>query len=120
MPKDTKREALEQFLRDPRGWDERSHMEWLGARALTDDKTEQNAFAVPEHRAFAREEVADKPYLAPVMPLAALGYYLARKSGLKKGRSDPDFDTVFAGLEGSGMGLKDAITGRPTPGVKPK
>jgi hypothetical protein len=112
---DAKRAQLEAFLRDPRGWDERSHGEWTRARDLTSDKQEQAAFAPAEHRAFARELVAEQPYLAPAVPLASLGYYLAKKAGLKRGRSEADFDAVWAALEGTGSGLKDAVTGRPTP-----
>jgi len=112
---DDKRKQLEAFLRDKRPWQDRSHHEWLQARMLTDDKAEQAAFAPAEHRAFAREYVRDNPVSGAVaIPLSTLGYYLAKKggkaAGLFKGtRTEADMDQVWAGLEGTAQGLRDAI-----------
>jgi len=108
---DDKRKELAAFLRDPRPWDERSHHEWLQARLNTDDPLEQAAFAPAEHRAFAREYTRDNPVAGTIaIPLSTLGYYLGKKAGLVKGTRTPaDFDQVWAGLEGTAQGLKDAI-----------
>ena len=109
MDDPTKRAELVKLLAQSPG--DLSHSDWLKARHLTSDPAEQQAMAVPEHRAFAREYVAEHPAAAPVMPVAALGYYLGKKAGLLKGRTPADFDQVFAGVEGTGQGLRDYFKG---------
>jgi hypothetical protein len=99
--------ALLDFLADQTPWDERSHADWYRARAQTSDPAMQQALSVPEHRAFSREFTQDHPVFGVGVPLAALGYYLGKKTGAIKSRTPADMDQVFGAVQGTlqGYGL---------------
>ena len=72
-------------------------------RAQTQD--EQDMLAALEHRAFAREAVADNPLLAPSLLAAAPVYQLAKLAGMTQSRSNPSWNQLGQGLLGVGEGL---------------
>ena len=107
MDDPTKREDLAAFLAGKGPVGEMSHSDLYRARALAKDPATQQALAPLEHRAFAREFVGDHPVIAAGMPLASLGYWLGKRSGLIKSRTPADLDQVFGAVEGTlqGYGL---------------
>jgi hypothetical protein len=82
-------------------WDE-----LLELRRLAPDQATQDMLAPHEHRAYAREYVADNPLAAPGMAILPVGYALAKKAGLAKGRTDASMDQVYGGVQGTVEGLQ--------------
>lgn len=77
-------------------------------RAKAKDKDEQDRLAAYEHRAFAREAVAEKPWLAPSLLVATPLYQLAKLAGATNSRSSPSLSQMGHGLLGVGEGLLGA------------
>ena len=69
------------------------------------DQALQDLLAGYEHRAFAREAVAEKPWLAPSLLVATPLYQLAKVAGLTNSRSAPSLSQMGQGLLGVGEGL---------------
>lgn len=70
------------------------------------DKAMQDLLAGYEHRAFAREAVAENPFLAPSLMVATPLYQLAKMiPGLMQSRSSPSWGQMGQGLLGVGEGL---------------
>lgn len=104
MDDQTKRAELAKLLAaTPVG--DMSHADLYRLRGLSPPE-EQPSLAPLEHRAFAREFTKDHPLLGAGVPLAALGYYLGKKSGLIKSRTEADFDQVFGAVDGTLQGYK--------------
>jgi hypothetical protein len=63
-----------------------------------------------EHRAYARAEVGDKPWMLPAMLAMPVGYNALKAVGVLKGRSPASLEAVGQGmagaLEGFGSGMK--------------
>jgi hypothetical protein len=109
MDDPTKRADLAAFLNEHGGdVGSMSHSDLYRLRALSPPE-EQPSIAPLEHRAFAREWTQDNPVLGVGMPLAALGYYLAKKTGAIQSRTPADMDQVFGAVQGTlqGYGLAD-------------
>lgn len=69
------------------------------------DQALQDLLAGYEHRAFAREAVAEKPWLAPSLLVATPLYQLAKVAGLTNSRSAPSLSQMGQWLLGVGEGL---------------
>lgn len=80
----------------------------MRARELATDRSQQNALAPYEHRAFTRQAVYDNPLMALPLGLGAVAYqpYKAYK-GLS--RSDPSMTQVTQGIAGVVDGLHNRI-----------
>jgi len=76
-------------------------------RALQDPRS-QALIAPYEHRAYAREQVANNPLLAPVYGVAVPGYQVF-KSMIGTSRSAPSLDQIQQGLIGTGEGMAQGI-----------
>ena len=74
-------------------------------RSAAQDKELQDLLAGYEHRAFAREAVAEKPWLAPSLLVATPLYQLAKAAGMTNSRSAPSLSQMGQGLLGVGEGL---------------
>ena len=77
--------------------------------AKAKDKELQDLLAAYEHRAFAREAVAEKPWLAPSLLVATPLYQAAKVMGLTDSRSSPSWSQMGHGLLGIGEGLLGSI-----------
>jgi len=85
----------------------------LGLRKQYKDQPTQDQLAGYEHRAYAREAVADNPFMA-ISELAATPIYqvaklLPRKLTGLRSRSNPSWSQMGQGLLGIGEGLSDYI-----------
>lgn len=90
-------------------WDEaKSHAQLYLERDRATTKEQQNALAPQEHRAFAREAVGDKPWLAASLAVA-IPLYQAQKVITGKSRSDASLDQVTEAYKGIGEGVVNAI-----------
>jgi hypothetical protein len=79
----------------------------LQMRRQTDDPEEQRALAPYEHRAYAREEVAANPWMAPAYLAMVPGYQVLKM--LRGGaRTPPSLEQVKQGY----MGVVDGLRGR--------
>jgi hypothetical protein len=80
----------------------------VGARKelpLTDPRQAQ--LAPYEHRAWAREQVADNPFLAPAYAAMIPGYQLAKAvMSFAPGQTGPSMDQFTNGMKGVGEGLQ--------------
>jgi hypothetical protein len=83
-----------------------SHADLYRLRGLSPPEA-QPGIAPLEHRAFAREFTQEHPVLGAGMPIAALGYWMGKRSGLIKSRTPADMDQVFGAVQGTlqGYGL---------------
>jgi len=106
MDDPTKRAELAKLLAQVPG--DMSHADLYRLRGLS-SKDEQSTIAPLEHRAFAREYTKEHPVSGYGVPLAALGYYLGKKTGAIKSRTPADLDQVFGAVQGTlqGYGLAD-------------
>lgn len=84
---------------------ERSHAELYNLRGQL-PKDQQNKVAPYEHRAFAREAVAENPAMAASLAVAIPLYSAAKALGLSKARSGASLDEMAQGYTGIGEGLK--------------
>ena len=89
----------------PRDLRSLDHATLYRMRAAAQDRALQDLLAGYEHRAFAREAVADKPWLAPSLLAATPLYQLAKVAGLTSSRSAPSLSQMGQGLLGVGEGL---------------
>ena len=89
-------------------WDQLVQM-----RARTSDPAEQARLAPFEHRAYAREAVAQNPMMA--LPYLAMvpGYQALKLMGAGA-RTKPGLEQLMQGYAGIGDGLKEAFRGRRT------
>lgn len=84
------------------------HSLLYAAREHLPQREQQNYIGPYEHRAFAREATAEKPWLAlPI--LAGTVAYQPYKALMGKSRSDPSMDQVVQGVAGVGEGLWNAF-----------
>lgn len=89
--------------------DELARMPWsdLYQLRLRNPSPDLQARIAPfEHRAYARETVANDPLQAPVMAMAVPGYQLL-KTFVGKSRTRPSMSQVTQGLQGVKEGLID-------------
>jgi soluble lytic murein transglycosylase-like protein len=92
-------------------WEEaKSHAALYMERDKATTKEQQNALASKEHRAFAREAVAENPAMALPIAAAIPLYQGAKALGVTASRSDPSIAQAVEGLRGVGEGLVDAVT----------
>ena len=107
MDDPTKREDLAAFLAGKGPVGDLSHSDLYRARALAKDPATQQMLAPLEHRAFAKSFAEDHPVIGAGMPLAALGYYLGKKTKLIRSRTPADMDQVWGAVQGTlqGYGL---------------
>ena len=85
--------------------DSADHVELLRRRKLATDPATQALLAGREHRAYARETVADNPLMALSLLVATPAYQLAKLGGLTNSRSAPSLSQMGQGLLGIGEGL---------------
>lgn len=91
-----------------------ANMDWdtlYGLRLQNRDPQFQQQIAPYEHRAFAREQVAANPSLAPVYAVAIPGYQ-AFKSLFGTSRTPASMSQIGQGLLGVGEGLGTAAAQR--------
>lgn len=81
-----------------------SHAE-LYARRNNATQEEQNKLAPYEHRAFAREAVADNPLMAVPLAVAAPVYQASKALGMEQSRSEASTKQVTEAYKGIGEGL---------------
>lgn len=68
----------------------------------------QAQLAPMEHRAYARETVADSPLMGAIqMGVATPAYTLAKLFGVQQARSPASLNELLQGYAGIGDGLKD-------------
>lgn len=98
-------------LLDPNTLAGLDHATLYRMRAAAKEKELQNLLAGFEHRAFAREAVADNPLLSvPIgvaAPLYQLSKFAPRFTG-NKSRSDPSMEQLGQAYSGVGEGLLGA------------
>jgi len=84
-------------------WDELIELR----KTIDKDHKIQQRLAPFEHRAWAREQVADNPLTAPAYALMVPGYQLAKAAGavFDSGQTPPTWDQMKQGLLGVGEGL---------------
>lgn len=88
-----------------------SHAELYRLREkLNGDKAAQNAIAPYEHRAFAREAVAESPALAVPVAVAVPLYEATKLIGATGGRSASSLESMRQGFIGVGEGVAKAIS----------
>jgi hypothetical protein len=87
------------------GIDNADQVELLRRRKLATDPEMQALLAGREHRAYARETVADNPLMALSLLVATPAYQLAKLGGLTNSRSSPSMSQMGQGLLGIGEGL---------------
>lgn len=91
-----------------KSWDE-----LLDIRLQNAENRKLNEILAPyEHRAFAREQVAEKPYLAPLYTILPFGYQAAKLAGYRgwDGRATPaSLSQLVGGLQGTWEGVKSAF-----------
>ncbi len=85
--------------------DSADHVELLRRRKLATDPATHALLAGREHRAYARETVADNPLMALSLLVATPAYQLAKLGGLTNSRSAPSMSQMGQGLLGIGEGL---------------
>ena len=85
--------------------DSADQVELLRRRKLASDPATQALLAGREHRAYARETVADNPLMALSLLVATPAYQLAKLGGLTNSRSAPSLSQMGQGLLGIGEGL---------------
>src|SRR5438445_755337 len=86
-------------------------MPWLDLiqmRARTQDPTQQAMLAPYEHRAYAREEVAQNPLMALPYAFMVPGYQALKLMGAGA-RTPPSLDELGQGWTGTLEGLKQAM-----------
>lgn len=81
----------------------------LYARRQNATPEEQNKIAPYEHRAFAREAVADNPLMAVPLAVAIPAYQASKALGLEKSRSEASTEQVTQAYTGVGEGLSKAV-----------
>lgn len=81
----------------------------LDLRTQVTSQEDQNKVAGYEHRAFAREQVAENPLNAAGMAVAIPAYYVAKKTGITSGRSEASVDQMAQGYKGIAEGLEKAV-----------
>jgi hypothetical protein len=90
-------------------WEEaKNHATLYMERDKATTKEQQNELASKEHRAFAREAVAENPAMALPIAAAIPLYQGAKALGVTSSRSDPSIAQAVEGLRGVGEGLVDA------------
>lgn len=88
-------------------WDELIKM-----RAQFTSPDEQMKLAPYEHRAYAREQVAANPLMAPVYGLMTPGYQALKvATGGKGSRTPASMEELKQGLLGTGEGLAQGVRG---------
>ena len=87
------------------GIDNLDQTELLRRRKLATDPATQALLAGREHRAYARETVADNPLMALSLLVATPAYQLAKLGGMTNSRSAPSLSQMGQGLLGIGEGL---------------
>ena len=91
--------------------DKRSHADLYSLR----DKlpVDQQSLVAPyEHRAFAREVIADSPIMALSLSLGIPAYQLAKLLGITQSRTGPSLEQMKQGYVGIGEGLSGLLGGR--------
>jgi hypothetical protein len=89
-----------------------SQMSWDDLIKMRLQDPTNQALAAPEHRAYAREQVQQNPWMAPVMGILAPGYQ-AYKMMAGPGQGTPaSWDQLKQSYMGIGEGLKRGILGR--------
>lgn len=86
-----------------------SHSDLFQERNKAKTKEEQDKLAPYEHRAFAREAVEEKPWLAIPIALATPLYQASKAVGLENSRSAPSAKQVTEGYKGIGEGLAATV-----------
>lgn len=81
------------------------HASLYMARYGAKDQALQDLLAAYEHRAFAREAVGEKPWLALPIAASVPVYQLAKMLGATSSRSSPSLFQAGQGLLGVGEGL---------------
>ena len=80
----------------------------LRMRNQTVDPSAQALIAPYEHRAYAREQVAENPLMAPVYSgLLIPGYQAGKATGLLSARTPASWDEFMGGQRGVAEGLAD-------------
>lgn len=96
------------------GEEELASMPWdtlVEMRLQSQDPKLNQLLAPYEHRAYARETVAEKPWLAPLYTILPFGYQAAKLAGYKgwDDRATPaSLEQLKGGLLGVAEGVKDA------------
>jgi soluble lytic murein transglycosylase-like protein len=85
-----------------------SHSTLFRQREGASTQEEQDRLAPYEHRAFAREAVAETPALAVPIAVATPLYQVAKLAGVERTRSKPSLKQVTEGYKGIGEGLEQA------------
>jgi hypothetical protein len=93
-----------------------SKMSWTdlmqARREAAKDQALQDLIAPYEHRAYARETVADQPWMAPFFPPMIAGYQaLKLAKGGAGARTKPSWAQVGQGLLGTLEGLQQGLLG---------
>jgi len=88
------------------------HASLYRLREIANTKRLQDLLAGYEHRAFAREAVADNPLMAVPIAAATPLYQLAKLAGLTQSRSSPSLGQMGSGFMGIGEGLLKAMRSR--------
>lgn len=82
----------------------------LGMRRVNSSQPDQNLLANYEHRAFARETVAEDPLMAPLLGVAIPAYSIAKALPKSltgnRSRSEPSLEQVRQGFNGIGDGMR--------------
>lgn len=81
-------------------------------RDIPPDDPRQAAVAPYEHRAWAREQVAANPLLAPVYAALVPGYQLAKLVRSMGARTAPSMDQLTQGMTGIAEGVQQWINNR--------
>lgn len=82
--------------------------ELITARKSATTQEEQNKLANAEHRAYARETVGDNPAMAASLAVAIPAYYVGKKTGIVKGRSEATVEQMGEAFKGVGEGLANS------------
>lgn len=91
-------------------WEQaKSHARLWIDRSKAATKEEQNELAPQEHKAFAKELVAEKPWMAPSLAVAIPAYQV-QKAVMGGTRSDPSMTQVTEAYKGIGEGLAEAAS----------
>lgn len=81
------------------------HAQLYAMRDQVTDKELQELLAGYEHRAFARELVRDRPWMAASLVPAIPAYYLGKKLGLLNARTEGSLEQMLQGYRGIYEGL---------------
>ncbi len=81
-------------------------------RDIPPDDPRQAAVAPYEHRAWAREQVAANPLLAPVYAALVPGYQLAKLVRSMGARTAPSMDQLTQGMTGIAEGVQQWVNNR--------